>query len=720
MADDWDKLNSGEEFSLEEILAEYGSQRRKSEEERRPIPAESTGPDLLPPEAGPPLRKRGNIHSFPGTESSSSPPAAPQEMDSPQEKTVSEDKKIIPFPMGGEEEENNNASPLGEVLDHLRQKADEYAQQMFEEEGQEVSEETRRIESLIPGVDEEVLPPPRRERKPRPAPEPKPDLPPGELARIYGKGLKGLRLRSFLALLLTLPNLYLAAAPALSVPLPQLLQADPNLSVYLSAGLLALTMCLGVDVLAAGLVRIFQLRLGMDTLTALACITTLADALTLSHVPLREGLPYCSIASMGLVMAMWGTSRKRQGQRASCRTAASAAEPYLVTLDEGKWNGRDTYAKWPAPAHGFGRQIQGDDGAQRIFQVAVPLLLIACILFSLIASIGRGRPQLFCWALSATLTAAASFSGLLCFGLPWSTLSRRLSKSGAALAGWEGVRWSRKGNGILLTDGDLFPPGTVSMNGIKIFGDFPVEKVVAVTATLIREAHSGLDKIFHDLLRTQGAIYRRCSGFCYYEGGGMSAEIRGEQILVGTASFMTLMEVALPPGLNVKNAVFCAIDGELAGIFALHYTLHSSISPALSALIHNKVKPVLATRDFNLLPAMLRQKFKLPVDRMEFPGIQRRVELSDPGQEHGEILTAVLCREGLSPLADAVVGARRLRLGVRLSAALSVTGSVIGVLLTFYLTSVAAFSSLTAYHLSLFMFLWLVPTLLISNWVNRY
>lgn len=716
MADDWDKLNSDGEFSLEEILAEYGSQRRKSEEGgTRPIPAEPTGPDLPWPDPKPSPRREGRVQPFPkGRE-----PLPPVE--DPAEEAGPEEGKVIPFPTGeGKEAEADGPSPVEEVLDHLRQKADAYAQQMFEEEGEEVSEETRRMEALIPGVDEEEAPPPRRERKPRPAPEPKPDLPPGELARTYGKGLKGLGLRTFGALLTVLPILYLAAAPVFSLPLPPPLAEEPLIQVYLSAGLLALAMFLGVDILSAGLARIFQLRLGMDTLTALSCIATLADALTMAHIPQRTGLPYCGVAGLGLVMAMWGAARKRRGQRASCRTAASAAEPYLVTLDEGKWNGRDTYSKWPAPTHGFGRQIQGDDGAQRIFQVAVPLLLAACILFSLIASVGRGRPQLFCWALSATLTASASFSGMLCFSLPWSALSLRLSKSGAALAGWEGVRWSRKGNGILLTDGDLFPPGTVSMNGIKVFGDFSVEKVVAVTATLIREARSGLDKIFHDLLRTQGAIYRRCSGFCYYEGGGMSAEIRGEQVLVGTASFMTLMEVALPPGLNVKNAVFCAIDGELAGIFALHYTLHSSISSALSALIHNKVKPVLATRDFNILPAMLRQKFKLPVDRMEFPGIQRRVELSDAEMEHGEILTAVLCREGLSPLADAVVGARRLRIGVRLSAALSVAGSVVGVLLTFYLTSVAAFSSLTTYHLALFMLLWLVPTLLISNWVNRY
>lgn len=143
-------------------------------------------------------------------------------------------------------------------------------------------------------------------------------------------------------------------------------------------------------------------------------------------------------------------------------------------------------------------------------------------------------------------------------------------------------------------------------------------------------------------------MYRRASDFCVYE-GGLSAVIRDQQVLVGSASFMHLMEITLPQGLNVKNAVFCAIDGELAGIFALNYTLHGALEPSLNSLIRNRVTPVMATRDFNLIPAMLRQRFKLPVDKMEFPAVERRRELSDEEQPHSDILTAVLCREGVAP-----------------------------------------------------------------------
>ena len=716
-----DELNSSPEFSLAEILAEFGGGGQRDD-----APS-AGGPDLPWPEArhAPPPQ---NVVPFPGMRAQD-PPAeeAPSEGEEapeeelppppppgkPKKPPVSE--KVLEFP-------EDETPPLQAGIEHLKRKADAYAEKMFEDEGKEVSEETVRFERLIPGVDEEdddEEAPRPRERKPRKAPEPPPDLPPGQLAGRYGKGLGLLRLRTALVFLLTLPLLWMALAPFFLLPLPGALQGSFPLQVWCSAGLLAVSMVLGIDVLARGLVQLFLFRPGADTAAAFACVFTLADALTqLERMPERDTLPYSAAAALALFCCMWGTYAKRQGLRLSCRTAASASTPYLVTLDPRSWNGRDTYAKWSGPIHGYGSQIQEEDGAQRVFRISVPLLLLGSFLCSLIASVGEGRGDHLLWCLSATLTASASFSGLLIFARPYRTLARRLSSSGAALAGWSGA--VRSGRAILLTDTDLFPPGMVSLNGIKVFGDFSVEKVVAVCATLIRESGSGLDKIFHDLLRAQGAVYRRCSGFQRHEGGGLSADIRGEHILVGSASFMALMEVSLPQGLNVRNAVFCAIDGELAGIFALNYVLHGTISPAISALVGAHVSPVLCTRDFNLIPAMLRQKFKLPVEKMDFPSVERRTELSDPDAPHSPRITAVLCREGLGPFSEAVVGAKRLKIAVRISSALSVLGSVIGLLLAFYLTFVSAWQSISPAQMVVFLAAWLVPTLLISNWVNRY
>ena len=736
------QLNQPEqEFTLEEILAEFSSAPQGgrslglSEEDtlelprflnkprtaaskqppsgpRRPAPAERPGPAVQPIRS--PKQEKGPAKGKgPGGKSEDAPAQerdrreAPHQEQAPgapaQEKKTTKENVIL-FPGTVQEEEPE--SPVARLL----KKADDYAEHMFEEE--EIDPAATRAERYLPGVDEERPPKTNyRERKPRRVKPAAPDLPAQELASRYGKGLGGLRVRRILVFLLALPLLYLVLAQQFLLPLPGLL-LEQEVQIWICAGIQLAAILLSLDLVGQGLTH-----LGMDTITVLAAFATLADACTMNVLGDREGsLPYSVVSVLALGFGLWGRYLKRQGLRTTCRTAAAARTPYLVTLDENKWNGRPAYTKWSGEPVGFGSQIQGEDGAMAIFRPLAPVLILACLLFSVLATVGKGRPELMVWALSATLCAAASFSGLLAFSIPFHLLSRRLAGQGAALAGVG--RTARKA-GILLTDTDLFPPGAVVLNGLKTFHNQPLDKVVSVTATLIRDMGSGLERPFHELLRSQGTAYRRAEGLRCYEGGA-SAVIRGEQVLVGNAAFLHLMDVVLPPGLNVKNAVFCAIEGELAGIFALNYSLHATVRPAISALISNRVGPILATRDFNLIPAMLFQRFKLPVEKMDFPEQERRRALSDPRQAHDSTLVCVLCREGIGPYAEAVVGAKRLGTATRLSAALAAVGSVVGVMIAFYLTSQMAFGSLSVVNLLLFLLLWLVPTLLISGWVGKY
>lgn len=683
-----------QDFDLDDILAEFSSS--------------PTGEgDIAAPKRGIPVTR----------EAAPQPPkrrAPPPSKEAP-EKPKSE--KLIRFPSARAPEPPEvpptEAEPEDEgVLGRLLKKADDYSSHMFEEA--EPTPEERRAERYMPGVDSER---PERERKVyvprRRRVREREDLPPQELAYRYGKGLSALRLRRFLVFLLMLPLLYLHLSAPLGLPLPAPLTAQGT-QVWICVGVQLLALILSYDLIGAGLTR-----LGGDTLTVLAGFATLADGCAISLLHTRDGLPYSLVSVMALGFGLWGRYMDRLTRRTSCRTAAAAKSPYLVTLDEDRWDGRAAFTKWSGNVTGFGSQIQGEDGAARAFRPMAALLIPACILFSLISSVGKERPELFLWCLSAMLCAAASLSCALSFPLPARIISRRLSGVGAALAGWEGIRRQAKNSGILLTDTDLFPPGAVALNGVKVFQHYPLDKVISVTATMIRATGCGLDRVFHELLRSQGTVYRRAENLQCLEGGAC-AVIRGEHVMVGSAAFMHMMEVTLPQGLNVKNAVFCAIEGELAGIFALNYALHATVRPSLSALIENRIAPILATRDFNLIPAMLRQRFKLPAEKMEFPEQSRRRTLSDEAQHHDLPLVCVLCREGIGPLSEAVVGAHRLYLATRINSVLSMVGSVLGVLITFYLTAQAAFASLSVFNLLVFLLMWLVPTLLISGWVNRY
>lgn len=614
------------------------------------------------------------------------------------------------------------ASPahgLAARLSALLRRADHYADHMYDQA--EPDEETRKAEKYIPGVDREE--PPRREESRRPVRRPRetpPDTAPADLAARWQKGLKGLRVRTALAFLtavlavfvsIDLPFLDWNAAVESAVPLPVL-------RLILLTALLAVTGALAMDVILRGAARLFTLRPGAETLLTFAWLFTMADTAALLAADYREGLPCSAVTALGLAFALWGSGLRRRGDRLSAKAAAQARSPYVVTSDENKWSGRPAFTKWSGSTVGFGSQLQMDDGAARAYRVAAPLLGLGCLLCALLASVGQGEPGRFLWAASSCFTAVSSFSALLAYSLPYHKLASRLFRAGAAMAGWPGVDRCRQG-GIIMTDLDLFPPGSVQVSQVRVFGGVSAEKVVAYTATLLRQLDCGLTQPFHDLLRSQGAIYREAGGLRHHE-GGVSAIIRNQEVLVGTAAFMHMMDVEMPQGHNIKNAVFCAISGSLAGMFPLSYAMSPAVNPCLSALMRAGVFPVLATRDFNLIPALLEQKFKLPVDRMEFPPVDRRLELSEREQEHDGTPVAVLCREGLTAYSDAVVGGRRLRSAARWSLVFALAGAALGLCLTFYLTSVGAWGSLTPVNFLVFMLAWLVPELLLAGWVNQY
>ena len=81
---------------------------------------------------------------------------------------------------------------------------------------------------------------------------------------------------------------------------------------------------------------------------------------------------------------------------------------------------------------------------------------------------------------------------------------------------------------------------------------------------------------------------------------------------------------------------------------------------------------------------------------------------------------ALVRRDGLGPFTEAIIGARRLRMVVRLNNILTILASVVGLVLALYLTFIGAFLSLSSLNMLMFLLLWLVPNLLISVTVDKF
>lgn len=367
-----------------------------------------------------------------------------------------------------------------------RAQADAFADNMFSQ-APRTDEDTEMAEKYIPGTDEEAAPvKPKREPRPRRVRPPEEDIHPQQLSRIYFTGLNFLNRRVLLLLLLTLICGYLAVAGGTSLPLPDLLRAQPQLMALTQLWLLGWAVVFSLDVIWMGLACLGDGLLTLHTVADLAVIFTVIDGIVFCTLGRDGPLPYCAPACLILLCLTWGAYDRKLANYRSSRQAAITQEPHRITKDEQLWNARDTFTKERGDARDFGAQIQAPSGADLIQTRFAPVILLAAFLLAFLASVARGRPGMFLWSLSTILIATSPLSAILCYSQPWLRLTRRLEKCGAAVAGWPGVKAAAGNGGVLISDTDLFPTGSVQFNGIKVYGDISLEKLAGCAASLIR------------------------------------------------------------------------------------------------------------------------------------------------------------------------------------------------------------------------------------------
>ena len=560
---------------------------------------------------------------------------------------------------------------------------------------------------------------PFKDRKAKAQAAPPPDAPPAQLSLEYGVGLKPLKNKTIGAAVLAVVLLVLAFLDTgiLSF-LTDLVPED--ILLYASLGGFVVCCALAWDVLKDGLVQLTNFTPGSSTLALFAAAFTLADGVTMVLTPLRESaVPFFAPCALVLLFQLIGQYCDRASKFQACRTASSVARPYVVTQDPDVLAGKTGFRKWLGLPKGFGSQIRTTSQADERFQKLTPVLMTACVCLALLTTVAHHQPKLVLWSLSALFTASATLGASLTLSFPLQILGSKLATLGVALAGWPGIAAAKGCRAALLTDNDLYPPGTVTLANSKPLSNLPMDRVVAYTASAIRASGSGLSYLFDKLLRSEGAKYLPIEKILLQD-NGLIAQTQGQQILVGNSDFMSKQGIALPTGIKYKNTVFCAVDRELIGMFGVRYALHTTIVPSLQSLLGHRIAPVLVTRDFNINPKRMRFSDRLNKDSLTYPDLQRRVTLSGPNQAHGQTIVAVLCREGMAPFTLALIAAKRVRRAAGLSSFFVRLSACVGVILTATLSSAGALGAMSAWHMALFLLLWFVPVLLLSIWTEQY
>ena len=523
-----------------------------------------------------------------------------------------------------------------------------------------------------------------------------------------------LRLRLLATLVMTLASLGLLVLSRYPMGVLDLTHHGRAFSVAQLALLLAQSV-FSIDVFVRGVYQALKLRFDLMSLLVLQVLITVVD----SFFAIPAGrMPFCATASLSLLVALRSISLEKKAKWRTLKTVLSMEEPVAAVKVEKAWHDLDCMFRREGSLEDFTAMLEAPDAAQKTMRVYGPVTAVLTGGLA-IFSAWRGNAS-FLWAWAGLLTAAVPAGGFLSCCRPFGILARRLSRKGAAICGWRGAKLLSGEGGIVITDNDLFPVDHISMNGMKMYSELPVRQVVGYATAVVQAAGSGLLPLFERVMENENARRYTVDSFRQYEGGGLGAEIRGDVVLLGSLAFMRLMGVEVPEGTRVQSAVYISVNRELAGVFALTYAPASDTKSGLLRVLHSAgLTPVLATRDFMITPGLVKKRYKIPADRLEFPAVAERVKLS--GENAGETgkQGALMSRENFSAFAAAVTGGRLLRRTVHSAVRVSLFSGLLGMGLLFLLTYLDAQLAASAENLLIYQLLWLMPSLLITGLVGK-
>lgn len=477
---------------------------------------------------------------------------------------------------------------------------------------------------------------------------------------------------------------------------------------------LLLSALLGSYQMIEGATDLMKGRFSLNTLLLFSFAACFADGILCLQ---EQRIPCCAAFSLNMTMSLWSAYQKRNTEMGQMDTMRKAIRLDSVVSMPDYYEGRPGFLRAEGQVEDFMDTYAEPSAVEKTMSVYAVAALLASVCIGVVAGVLHSV-SMGLQAFAASLLVSVPATSYVTLSRPMAILERRLHKLGVVLCGWQGIRGLCGSAVYPLRDADLFPAGSVKMNGVKFYGHRDPDEVVAYAAALMAADGDGTAPLFAQLLDSRSGYHYDAESLRYYN-GGIGGEVNGEAVLMGTLSFMQDMGVEMPEGTRVNQAVYAAVDGELCGVFAVTYSKVKDSAIGLTTLCsYRRLTPVLVTGDFMLTESFLRSRFGINTRRMAFPDRAVRAELANTEPDGDLPALALTTGEGLAGAAYAVTGARALRMASVTGVAVHMIGGILGIAMMLILSLVGADHLLSPVNLLLYELIWMIPGLLITEWTR--
>ncbi len=492
---------------------------------------------------------------------------------------------------------------------------------------------------------------------------------------------------------------------------------QPQLQLLVFGQLLAvlLSALVGYRRILEGVSDLLQRKFRLRTLLAVNLGVCCIDGVLCLF---NNRLPFGAVFSLQMLMAQWSAYQQRQTEISQMDTLRKAQELIAVVKTEDYYDGLPAYQSTEGHSEDFMDHYQQESAPEKAMAHYVLGAMGAGLILAVVAGILHGA-SVGVRVFAASLLVAMPASGFVTIQRPMAVLEKRMQKLGTVLCGWRGIQAIDKMGVYPVSHEDLFPGAAAKLNGVRFYGEMSPDTVVAYTAALMDADAGSLAAPFAQLRAGRNARKCRVEDFAGYP-DGIGGLIEGIEVLVGTLDFMRGMQVEIPEGTRLPQAVYTAINGTLSGVFVVAYHRSKSAAAGLRTLCGcRNAAPILVDCDFMMTGAFLQRKLEVNTERMIFPDCLTRIQLSEIRPRKNASVIALTTRNGLAQKAFAITGGAMLRRTWLAGAAIHVLGGVLGLLAVGVLSIVGATELLESYNLLLYGCIWMVPGLMVAEWTRH-
>ena len=325
-------------------------------------------------------------------------------------------------------------------------------------------------------------------------------------------------------------------------------------------------------------------------------------------------------------------------------------------------------------------------------------------------------------AMAAAAIVSVSFTNMIGLNMPISKLCNKARRAGAMVVGYDGIKSIAGTNAIMVDASDLFPEGTVVLNGVKTFGTDPENAVYAATA-LIKEVGGILGNIFSQVINEYDSDLPKAKGVTLEDENGISGKVEGKTILIGNRAILMNHGIEPPERDEIvkytaggKKAMFIAVDGKLEAMLVMSYRGDKRKKIELQRLEQNGVSLIVRATDVNITPKFLGNIFGISEASISVVyGNLGKVysDLVDEEIPRADALVATKGRvESLMNVVSACIKEKRV---INLIVAVQNIAVVLGFVLVAFLSFFSGIPQLTSGALLIYELFWLIIVIIIPK-----